>query len=209
MQSPYSHYNLRRNPFGELTRDERADLAVVEGLDDWLRALTNERAAIQFVGDCGFGKTTHLLAIEKRLPGAAYVYYPETGHRPSLPCVRPVLVDEADRMGWWQHARLLRGGGPIVIGTHMDYSWRLRLAGFHVLNVNVELPPKPCLLAKILNRRIEASRLVETLPVPLVDAGFAEQLQRRFDSNLRRIEHFLYERFQLSISEQTPWPPAI
>lgn len=112
MQSPYATYNLRRNPFGELTRDERAELAVVDGLDEWIQALNDERTAIQFVGDCGFGKTTHLLAIEKRLPEAAYIYYPETGPRPPLPCQRPVLVDEADRMGWRQHMRLLRRGWP-------------------------------------------------------------------------------------------------
>ncbi len=209
MQSPYSVYNLQRNPFGELTRKERAELAVVEELDEWVAALADGRTAIQFVGDCGFGKTTHLLAIEKRLANAAYVYYPETGPRPVLPRERPVLVDEADRMGWRQHMRLLLGGGPIVIGTHVDYSWRLQRAGFHVMNVNVERYKQPSLLAKILNRRIEASRLFEELPIPKIDEGVAEQLLHRFDSNLRRIEHFLYERFQLSISEQTPWPPAI
>jgi hypothetical protein len=209
MQSPYSVYNLHRNPFGELTRAERAELAVVEDLDVWLAALRDPRTSIQFVGDCGFGKTTHLLAIEKRLPSAAYVYYPEKGRRPPLPRQRPVLVDEADRMGWRQHLRLLHGGGPLVIGTHVDYSWRLRRAGFRVLNVNVELPKEPRLLAKILNRRVEASRLNVSLPIPLIDEEFAEQLMHRFGCNLRRIEHFLYERFQLVISEQSSWPPAI
>jgi hypothetical protein len=209
MQSPYSVYNLRRNPFGELTRAERAELAVVDELDEWIRALADNRMALQFVGDCGFGKTTHLLAIERRLASAKYVYYPETGPRPALPSQRPVLVDEADRMGWRQHLRLLRGGGPIVIGTHVDYSWRLRRAGFQVLNVNMKQPKEPSLLAKILNRRVEASRLNEGRPIPLIDEDFAEQLLRRFNSNLRRIEQFLYERFQLSISEQSSWPPAI
>lgn len=208
-RSPYSTYNLRRNPFGELTREERAELAVIDGLEEWILALDNQRTAIQFVGDCGFGKTTHLLAIEKRLSNAVYVHYPETGPRPALPCVRPVLVDEADRMGWREHIRLLRGSGPIVIGTHVDYSWRLRLAGFQVLTVNLEIAKQPSLLAKMLNRRIEASRLLEALPIPQIDEQFAAQLLLRFDSNVRRIEHYLYERFQLSISEQTPWPPAI
>jgi hypothetical protein len=209
MQSPYSIFNLHRNPFGELTRAERAELAVVEELDEWVQALADERTAIQIVGDCGFGKTTHLLALERRLSSAKYVYYPETGDRPALPRERPVLVDEADRMGWQQHLRLLRSGGPIVIGTHVDYSWRLRLAGFRVKTVNVQRPKEPVEVAKILNSRIEASRLSEDLPIPLVDARFAEQLVRKYDSNLRRIEHFLYERFQLSISEQSSWPPAI
>lgn len=209
MQSPYTVHNLRRNPFGELTREERSELAVVENLDEWMEALRDDRTALQFVGDCGFGKTTHLLAIEKCLPDAAYVYYPETGPRPALPCKRPVLVDEADRMGWRQHMKLLHGGGPIVIGTHVDYSWRLRLAGFRVVNVNVAFPKETSVLAKILNRRIEASRLVDGLPIPQIDEEFAEKLKLRFNSNLRCIEHFLYERFQLSISEQTSWPPAI
>jgi hypothetical protein len=209
MRSPYSVYNLNRNPFGELTRAERAELAVVDEMDAWLGALTDSRTAIQFFGDCGFGKTTHLLALEKRLTGAAYVYYPETGSRPALPRERPVLVDEANRMGWRQHWRMLRGAGPIVIGTHVDYSWRLQRAGFHVLKVNVERPKEPALLARILNRRVEASRMVEGLPVPLIDEEFAEQLLKQLGSNLRRIEHYLYERFQLCISEQSSWPPAI
>lgn len=209
MQSPFSIHNLYRNPFGELTRAERAELAVVEDMDAWLAALTDSRTAIQFFGDCGFGKTTHLLAIEKRLASAAYVYYPETGRRPVLPRQRPLLVDEANRMGWRQHLQLLRGAGPIVIGTHVDYSWRLRRAGFCVLNVNVEQPKEPALLAKILNRRVEASRVDEGLPIPLIDEEFAEQLLKQLGSNLRRIEHFLYERFQLCISEQSSWPPAI
>ncbi len=209
MQSPYSIFNLHRNPFGELTRAERAELAVVEELDECVQSLADERAAIQFVGDCGFGKTTHLLALERRLSSAKYVYYPEAGPRPALPCERPLLVDEADRMGWRQHLRLLRGGGPIVIGTHVDYSWRLRRAGFRVMTVNVEHPKTPAAIAVILNRRIEASRLVQGLPIPVVEECFAEQLIRKFDSNLRSIERFLYERFQLSISEKTPWPPAI
>ena len=209
MRSPYSVYNLHRNPFGELTRAERAELAVVEEMDTWLVALADSRTAIQFFGDCGFGKTTHLLAIEKRLTTAAYVYYPETGDRPALPLERPVLVDEANRMGWRQHWRLLRGAGPIVIGTHVDYSWRLRRAGFHVLHVNVEQPKDPAMLAKILNRRVAASRAIEGLPIPLIDEEFAEQLLKQLGTNLRRIEHFLYEQFQHCISEQSSWPPAI
>ena len=209
MQSPYSVYNLRRNPFGELTRAERAEAAVIEDLDRWVQALRDPRTAIQFVGNCGFGKTTHLLALEQRLGSSRFVYYPESGPRPALPQERPVLVDEADRMGWRQHVRLLRGGGPIVIGTHVDYSWRLRLAGYQVLSVNLERPMEPRMVARILNRRIESSRLVEGEPVPQVELAFAELLLRRFNSNLRSIEHYLYERFQLSISEQTPWPPAV
>ena len=209
IRSPYEHLNLVRNPFGELTRTERAELAVADELEAWLSLLVDQRAAIQFVGGCGFGKSTYLAVIESRLPDAAYVYYPEVGPRPPLPCSRPVLVDEADRMGWYQHGRLLWGRGPIVIGTHVDYSWRLKRMGYQVTTIDVERPLAPQLAMRILNRRIEASRLDERMPVPVIDEVFAEHLVRRFGSNLRSIEHFLYDRFQLSISERTPWPPAI
>lgn len=209
VQSPYERFNLVRNPFGELPRAERAELAVVDELDRWLALLNDSKTAIQFVGGCGFGKSTHLAAIEKHLPSATYVYYPETGHRPPLPRTRPLLVDEADRMGWRAHWRMLRESGPIVIGTHVDYAWRLSRCGFRVTTVDVERMVTPNLVARILNRRIEASRLDARMLVPQVNVEFAEQLLKRFESNLRRIEHFLYERFQLSISEQTPWPPAI
>ncbi len=209
MQSPYEHLNLVRNPFGELTRAERAELAVVDELDEWLSLLEDSQVAIQFVGGCGFGKSTLLAVLESRLPGAQYVYYPETGPRPALPRSRPVLVDEADRMGWYQHGRLLCGRGPIAIGTHVDYSWRLQRMGYRVWTVNVDRPLSPQLAMRILNRRIEASRLDVQMPAPWIDEKFAELLVQRFGSNLRRIEHFLYERFQLSISERATWPPAI
>ncbi len=209
IQSPYERFNLVRNPFGELTRAERAELAVVDELDEWLNLLQDKRVALQFVGDCGFGKSTHLAALERRLPGAAFIYYPETGPRPALPRARPVLVDEADRMGWRSHLRLLCSEGPIVIGTHVDYSWRLRSVGFRVTTVDVAKRMTPELAARVLNLRIEASRLDARLPVPTIEIECAAQLLLRFDSNLRGIEHFLYERFQLSISERTLWPLAI
>lgn len=209
LQSPYAVHNLYRNPFGELTWTERAELAVVDELDEWLQLLASPRSALQFVGDCGFGKSTRLAAIQHRLPGVEYVYYPEMGPRPPLPSRRPVLVDEANRMGYLQHLRLLRGGGPIVIGSHVDYSRRLRRAGFQVTTVHIGQSLTPGLAAKILNRRIEASRVDAGLPVPRVDEAYAERLLQQGGSNLRRIEHFLYQQFQLSISEQSPWPPAI
>ena len=120
-----------------------------------------------------------------------------------------MLVDEADRMGWRSHLRLLRGEGPIVIGTHVDYSWRLRTRGFQVTTVDVAKRMTPDLAARILNLRIEASRMDPRLPVPTIEVQYAAQLLQQFDSNLRNIEHFLYERIQLSISERTLWPLAI
>ena len=59
---PFAKLNLLRNPFGELVREERipaavVDVAAIEPL------LNRPRVALQFYGDCGRGKTTHLLAL--------------------------------------------------------------------------------------------------------------------------------------------------
>ena len=207
--SPFTRWNLRRNPFGELSREERAELAVVDDLSTWLLMLSKPISAVQFVGDCGFGKTTHLLAIHRELPASVYVYYPETGRRPPLPRGRPVIVDEAQRMGQRQERSLLRSTGPIVLGTHVDMSTRLHHFGFEVTTVNVESPKTPTTLARILNRRIEASQFEASASLPFIDASFAELLLDRFGSNVRRIEHFLYDCFQQSVSENAPWPPQL
>lgn len=155
--SPYAFLGLWRNPFGELTTEERAELAVVE-LPKMIEHLQDIRHAIQLIGGCGFGKTTHLLALRRALDGAEYVYYPECGPRPAVPKGRPALVDEAQRMGWRQRRSLL-AAGPFAIGTHVDLTSTIKRAGFRLLTIDVEAPLSSSRLATILNRRIQASRL--------------------------------------------------
>jgi hypothetical protein len=207
--SPFAKWNLRRNPFGELTRAERAEVAIVDALEEWLGWLCKANHALQFVGSCGFGKTTCLLAIERALGNATYIYYPEDGPRPPLPLERPLIVDEAQRMGFWQQRNLMTGSGPVVVSTHVDLSRKLRRAGFEVFTVNAEAPKSAALILRILNRRIESSRLDEQRSLPFVDIAFAEKLLAKFGSNVRSIEHYLYACFQQSISEHAPWPPVI
>ena len=64
---PYACINLRRNPFGDLDLAERAELAIVD-VASIIARLDNPRYAVQFVGDKGCGKTTHLLAILQQVP---------------------------------------------------------------------------------------------------------------------------------------------
>lgn len=208
-RSPFHAWNLRRNPFGQLTREERGHLAVVDRMQQWLEWLKNTRAAIEFVGPCGHGKSTHLLAIMSQLPQAEYVYYPPSGARPALPRSRPALVDEAQRMGYFRRRQMLRGPGPLVIGTHCSLAHLLQKAGFQVLTVDVELPKTAAMVSEMLNRRIEASRWQPHLPVTHIDDAFATRLLDRFGSNVRNIEHFLYEQFQATVREHAPWPPVI
>ncbi|MGV3484227.1 MAG: hypothetical protein ACO1RT_07405 [Planctomycetaceae bacterium] len=205
-QSPYHYLNLRRNPFGELTREERAELAIVD-VEPWREYLSDHRAVLQFLGPCGHGKTTHLLAIERAIPGMDYVYLPEVGPRPAIPANRPMIVDESQRLSWWQLRSVLRRGGPLVFGTHTDLSKPIVRAGLQVRTVEVATQVSAARLTQILNRRIDASRVASS-PIPRITESHAVRLQLAFGADVRAIEHYLYDQFQRSASEQKPWPPA-
>ena len=198
-ETPYSVLGLWRNPFGELTPEERAELAVVETDQElgFLRLHEEdaiERKIIQYVGGCGFGKTTHLLALRFEIQNLIdaeipYLYFPEeswvlrkwmqfTGQRqlvderPNLPKERPIILDEMQRAGWWNWRKLLHSTGPLLIGTHVDKSERWRRAGFDVLTINVEERAHDCLhLQRALNQRIESSR--STTENPTADSKHA------------------------------------
>jgi hypothetical protein len=186
--------NLRRNPFGELTREERVRAAVVDcaPLCEWLDA---DRRAVQFIGDCGRGKTTRLLAIAECCPHAAYVYLPPVGLRPDIPPGRPLLIDEAQRLPWRWRRRVWRRGGPLVLGTHVDLARSLRRFGYEVRTVDVAAELNPRLLRNVLNRRIELARLDERTTPRATDAD-ARALISRFGNDVRTMERYLYDRIQ-------------
>jgi hypothetical protein len=219
--SPYHYLNLWRNPFGEMTREERTDLAIVD-LEDWVSFLTNDRSVLQFIGPCGHGKTTHLLAIERVLiqMGQAsliakspfqtmpkFIYFPEDGPKPMVDAHRPMIIDEAQRMSWRQARSVFRRGGPLVLSTHVDLAKQMIRAGLNVRTVDVTAAASASHLARILNRRIHASRLSDEA-FPIITETDAVRLQHQFGGDIRAIEHYLYAQFQRCASEQTAWPPA-
>lgn len=250
-KSPYARYHLFRNPFGELARHERAELAVIDLQDclDWLvkpvldgtpisddaiaHRCPTHRRMLQIIGPCGHGKSTHLLAIENalaKLQPVQYVYFPEDGAQPPLPHVRPLLVDEAQRMNRTRLRTLLRGDGPLALGTHCDMELRFRRAGFAVKTINLDQPITPQRLQSMLNARVLASRMQPSVTIarrhsancagsgrtiscvdfhPLcLTLEQVVALQQRFGSNIRLIEHHLYEAFQLFAEKGEPWLPV-
>ena len=67
---PLSKLNLWRNPFGELSRDERVHLAVIDPSEYELCHI-EQWQAVQFIGDCGNGKTTRMLCFHKHCSGSS------------------------------------------------------------------------------------------------------------------------------------------
>jgi hypothetical protein len=215
---PFSRWNLRYNPFGELTAAERAGVAVFDP-EPVLSELGKGLVAIQFIGDCGRGKTTRLLAIERRLPPRRVPERRLPERRPSgLLCLPPlaavnpvwwgralrtegdpVMIDEAQRIPLPVRMAIFRRRVPLVLGTHRDFSRELRPFGYRVTTVRVGPQNDARHVAEVANARIAAARLKPTASVPVLSIGDAEALVARFGDDLRAIETFLYNRVQQQV----------
>lgn len=193
MPVPYESLNVRRNPFGEFSEAERTTLAVVE-ISSLCSFLQQPGTAVQFVGEKGFGKTTHLLAVRASFPDAAYVHIPE-GERASVPAGNPVLVDEAQRLTWWQRRRLFPAQTPLVLGTHRDFTPALLRAGRKVRTIPVQQGTTVGRLHTLLNQRIEHVRRTGG-PTPTVSMETTERLLRECGPNVRLILSRLYDCFE-------------
>ncbi|TNE87153.1 MAG: hypothetical protein EP330_19485 [Deltaproteobacteria bacterium] len=189
MIGAYAHLNLRMNPFGELEPRHRAQLAVVR-LDTVLAHLDAPRAAVQFVGACGRGKSTHLHALRAALPGAHYARL-WTDQPDPAGLSGTVLLDEADAVGMIRRARLFRAAERLAIGVHRSFATELRLHGFRVHTVHVSAAD-PARLATLLRRRIEFARLAEG-PIPTLPDHTVHALRARFGDDVRAMEDALYD----------------
>ncbi len=190
---PFAHLNLRFNPFGELDSQSRSVLAVVD-VDDLVSRLEKPGFAVQFIGEKGRGKTTHMLAILSRFPTAAYVHVGE-GESPRIGPSDPLFVDEIQRVSPRRRQRLFRRGVSLVIGTHEDVSTELIRAGLEVETIEVAQRLNPNALREILNRRIEWARRTEGR-IPCVRLETARLMMDRFGDDVRAIEGHLYEVIQ-------------
>jgi len=194
VQLPFAHLNLRYNPFGELPLDARPALAILDP-EPYLRFLKEPRAALQFMGDKGRGKTTHLLTLRALEPGP-YLHLPEEGPLPQVPLSEPLLyLDETQRLPRRVRKALYRGPSRLVLGAHEDHAAELRRSGRPVTTVQVGASLTAARLALIVERRIEAARRAPG-PVPEIPPPALEALLARFGDDLRAIEHHLYERVQ-------------
>lgn len=194
MDLPFAHLNLRYNPFGETELADRPALAIVD-LGETLNFLAAPRAAVQFIGEKGFGKTTHLLACRARVAQGIYIRMPEEGRLPPIPDAPWQFVDEVQRLGRWRRRRLFAGGGRLVLGTHVDYAGELKRAGRPVLTIELGRALHAETVRQIAERRIECARR-STGPVPTVTMATVRALLDQHGPDIRSIEQSLYDRFQ-------------
>lgn len=191
---PFAQFNLTRNPFGEFTREQRGELSMLG--EDVREALgLGHHQAVQLIGRCGRGKTSHLLGLAARLPESYYVYMPEDGPCPTIATGRPLIIDEAQRLPRRVRRDVFSTGLPLILATHRNLTISLRLFGYQVKTIRVGRKITPAHVRELMNRRIDYCRTSEDA-VPLLDLRDAERLVRRFGSNVRAIENYLYDQVQ-------------
>lgn len=189
---PYAHLNLRRNPYGELAAETRARVAVVE-VGDLAERLRCPGVVVQLLGDSGCGKTTHLLALYLRFPGAPFVTALE-GVRSRVPQGHPLFVDDVHLLPRRQRLRLFRRPVSFVVTTHRDLTPEVEDCGLQTRLVRPAEGLDADRLERLLNLRVEAARRGAG-PLPRVPRGAAEELLRRFGHDVRGMERVLYDAF--------------
>ena len=193
LQYPFQKLNLRWNPFGSLEPGEVpiVPLVSIESLKD---RLSDPRFAVQFVGECGRGKTTHIQALLAQFPEVPYLHLREGERPPRIPLGSVVCVDESQRLSRWARWRLFRRRAGLILGTHLDHTEELERAGRTVQTVRVEGLSLER-LEQIVAARIRAARR-RPGPVPEVETKTIRDLIDRHGDDLRTIEGELYEVFQ-------------
>ena len=192
---PFEALNLFRNPFGEFTPAERASM-VVQDDDPLVRQLSEPGGAIQFVGECGRGKSSQLLGLSARLERSRFVRMRrEATNPPPRERCQVLLMDEVDHVSSRRRAAWAKRAANVAWAVHGDRSKELRRLGFDVLTVRVAQATTSSHLAQIFARRIEACRKGPG-KVPQVRSSTVERLLDEHGTDIRAMERELYEEFQ-------------
>lgn len=212
----FPHLNLWRNPFGELTQEERIRLSVCDLRADlqWLGeggAVGNR--IVQYIGPCGFGKSTRLLALRNAVGqdpdlvgsrSSRYLYVPPERTTPAWKGDDLLFIDEADRTRWLARLQMFRSRRVVAIAVHRCLKSQLQWLGIDVRTVSISNDGDATRLQAIFNCRVKASLADDSKPVPEISLEQARYLIGRFGDDIRGAESYLYDRFQVLKSVDEP-----
>lgn len=187
----FLHLNLAYNPFGELNKPQRQQLACVD-LKHLLPLFKTQRFALQFNADHGRGKTTHLLALHALFPDAPYIKL-HIDDKPAIPRAPLVFIDSIEHLGFFKRLQVFTRCQQLVFTTHKDLAWQARCTGLALHNEQVSI--SLCQLHQALNKRIEFARLSDGV-IPEISLDCVKQLKRQYGDDVRAMEAFLYDYFQ-------------
>ena len=225
MPLPYATLNLRRNPFGCPADEELAELLVIDNFEAMVERLERalkpdgERVVMQFMGECGRGKSSHLRALKGRFPGAPLLHFKDGALRARLPSLSrtPLMfLDETQRLGRLTRWRLFHSPASLVLGTHTDHRQDASARHLFIHHHEVGGLTQERLL-ELLERRIMWARLDPALkPGVSVSAALLDELLEQFGDDLRACLALLYELVQrmrapgpIPLPSKTPGLPDI
>ncbi len=189
----YTHLNLRWNPFGEANREDTAKLAIVE-VGQYVERLKQPGFALQFIGEPGRGKTTHLLALREHFLQAPYFHFAENAPIPPIPTAPLLFLDETQRLPASLRKEIFSRQDSFVVATHKDHWREFAKAGLRYESVNIG-GLSISRLKLIIERRIEWARRGPG-PVPTVSLPEMAKLIKIYGDNLEAIFARLYDEFQ-------------
>lgn len=194
MPLPFAHLNLRRNPFGTVPRDERAQVAVVD-VDRWCERV-RAGEVVEIVGPAGRGKTTRLLAIADSLSAVPYVRVEEEGPGLEGTVGGVCCVDEAHRLSGRRRRALYRRAEGLALGTHASMAGEIEAVGRAVTTVRLDgSGVDAAFVRRLVEKRLAWARRGAGA-VPQVGLSAIEELLARYEDNVRAMVHHLYEVFQ-------------
>lgn len=189
----FRHLNLRWNPFGEPDPWDIPSLAVVD-VEAYVERLRRPGFALQYLGEAGRGKSTHLRVLHRYFPEMPYLKFPENTPIPRIPHAPVLFLDETQRLPPALRRRIFSRRGSFVIGTHEDHS--AELAKAHVETVSIHLSGMtPERLTQIIDRRLEWARRGPG-PLPRLSPSRIGGLIETYGDDLSAILGRLYEEFQ-------------
>ncbi|MBC8043947.1 MAG: hypothetical protein IAF08_10945 [Rhizobacter sp.] len=193
---PFAHLNLTRNPFGEPAPGERSRLAVLEmDIEAVVAQLRASTFAIEFSGDAGRGKSTHLRGLHRYFPDAPFIYFADGAPLPEIPESPVLFLDELQRLPKPHRTRLFKRRVSFVVGTHAPFTAEYTSAKLEFIAIELR-GLSPARLRKILEARMRWAQRDVSKPVSQFTEAALEHLIQKFGDDLRAIEHFLYEHFQ-------------
>lgn len=187
-----------QNPFQALTEAEWAEIVV------WPDAAASAFAAsdhLQFLGPEGSGKTSLLLACHARLRddpacrvALEYLAEGERSRRTPLEQLDLFLLDEAQRLSWWEKRRWVAAATryPLrfIFTSHTDLSPLFRWYRLPLTTVRLD-QPTPAHLQAMLARRLAYFNSPLTFTPEALDS-----LWQQFAPRWRDMEFFLYDVWQ-------------
>ena len=207
MQGRYAHLNLRWNPFGEATPEERGALAHVD-VESFRQSIT-PACAIELRGGHGRGKSTTLLALRHTLSPKAPLYRGRQQRSEPLPISTWVFLDEVQHIPvfkLWQFARRMYANKGIVIySTHANRRWLFKLAGFSIQKHIMDYA-QPEILLTLFNKRIAWAHNHQG-PTPQIHPKDIQQLSTLYGDDIRGMEGHLYDSINRLKSPEQPIIP--